>query len=337
MNKLTIGQSYSRKDVHELFGGDSKFTPSAGTWGLQGMIRTPDNPLNWVFFVTYGHKEGDYEFKEGITEDGVLIWQSQPRLGFNSQSIKDLISFDSEKNCIYLFLRSDRKHEYKYFGKLSYLSHDSFLEKPVHFEWQLLSWDSIEGNDAINKEFNFKPINNLNLEKVNQHANLVETEAPATKNKRNSKNRSFSGMVQYEDKYLKEIGSLGERLVLEFEISDLKSKGKIELAKKVEHSSYTIGDGLGYDIKSYYPDGRVKYIEVKSTTQSANADFYISLNEVEFARLHPHNYVIYRVYQLNESNKSKAKFYQIDSATLIRSDIYSMEPVHFKVRLNDRE
>lgn len=201
----------------------------------------------------------------------------------------------------------------------------------------MLSWSNIKGNDAITEEFKFEPINNLNFEKINQHSNLTETEAPVTKNKRNSRNRSFSGMVKYEDKHLKKIGDLGEKLVLEFEINDLKSKGKIELANKVEHSAYKIGDGLGYDIKSYYPDGRVKYIEVKSTTQSANADFYISLNEVEFARLHPHDYVIYRVYQLRESNKSKAQFYKIPSTVLIKSDVYNMEPVNFKVSLGDKK
>ncbi len=79
--KLKLWNSYTREQVHSIFSPDTVFTPQAGTWGLQGMVRIPDRVGDWVFFVTFGQQQGEHLFDESITEDGVLSWQSQPRLG----------------------------------------------------------------------------------------------------------------------------------------------------------------------------------------------------------------------------------------------------------------
>src|ERR1051325_10060346 len=67
---------YSRKDVHEIFAPETPFIPQAGTWGLQGIIPIPNRPGDFVFFVTFGQRQGDHVFDEGITHNGVLTWQS---------------------------------------------------------------------------------------------------------------------------------------------------------------------------------------------------------------------------------------------------------------------
>ena len=56
------------------------------------------------------------------------------------------------------------------------------------------------------------------------------------------------------------------------------------ISEKVIHTSVVEGDGTGYDILSYHPDGSVKYIEVKSTTGGIGTPFMMSLNEVNFSR-----------------------------------------------------
>ncbi len=82
MNKLKLKNLYSREDVHGIFSPETTFTPQAGTWGLQGIIKIPNREDDFVFFVTYGQSQGDHEFDEGITQDGVLSWQSQPSQTF---------------------------------------------------------------------------------------------------------------------------------------------------------------------------------------------------------------------------------------------------------------
>ena len=56
------------------------------------------------------------------------------------------------------------------------------------------------------------------------------------------------------------------------------------------------GDGLGYDVLSFFEDGREKYIEVKSTTQSLQSPFYISNNELNFLKQNLECSFIYRVF-----------------------------------------
>ena len=104
MNKLVLNNLYSRKDVHGIFSSETKFTPGAGYWGLQGIIKIPEKQGDFVFFVTYGQSWGGHKFNEGITSDGVLSWQSQPKQNFKSKVIQALINHDETVNNIYLFL-----------------------------------------------------------------------------------------------------------------------------------------------------------------------------------------------------------------------------------------
>ena len=132
---------YSREEVHALFSPETTFTPQAGTWGLHGIVKIPNRPGDFVFFVTFGQKQGDHHFVEGITEEGILSWQSQPRQGFASKKIKKFIAHDEAKNRIYLFLRTSKYNKYTYMGHLKYQSHDPRREFPVYFTWQILDWN----------------------------------------------------------------------------------------------------------------------------------------------------------------------------------------------------
>tara|TARA_B100000035_G_scaffold96198_1_gene81574 strand:- start:586 stop:1275 length:690 start_codon:yes stop_codon:yes gene_type:complete len=144
MNKLVLNNLYSRKDVHGIFSSETKFTPAAGAWGLRGIVKIPEKQGDFVFFVTYGRSWGGHKFDEGITSDGVLSWQSQPKQNFKSKVIQALINHDETVNNIYLFLREEKKGDYKYLGKLKYLNHDREREHPVYFQWQLLDFKSLD-------------------------------------------------------------------------------------------------------------------------------------------------------------------------------------------------
>ena len=98
----------------------------------------------------------------------------------------------------------------------------------------------------------------------------------------------------------KRIGDLGELWVVRHEKTKLEEKGKKGLVKKIKHAAKDEGDGLGYDILSFSPDGQKKYIEVKTTKGPKNTTFYLTRNELERSRMEKDNFYLYRVYNYNE-------------------------------------
>ena len=94
MRELRLWERYTRREVHDIFSPDTVFQPSAGAWGNAGIIRVPDTSGDWVFFVTFGSRQGDHDFDESISEDGVLTWQSQPSQKLEHPRIKQLIEHD---------------------------------------------------------------------------------------------------------------------------------------------------------------------------------------------------------------------------------------------------
>ena len=103
MLTLKLSSKYSRREVHSIFSPETKFTPQAGSWGLHGIIPVPDRPRDFVFFVTFGKQEGDFEFDESVSGDGVLTWQSQPKQKLTTPNIQSFITHDELLNNIYLF------------------------------------------------------------------------------------------------------------------------------------------------------------------------------------------------------------------------------------------
>lgn len=99
------------------------------------------------------------------------------------------------------------------------------------------------------------------------------------------------------------LGMIGEKIVLEFEKQKLISIGKEKLAERIEWVSRDQGDGAGFDILSRYPNGKDKYIEVKSTKLSKEAPFYFTRNELHFSAQHAQDYHLYRLFNLNEEAK----------------------------------
>ena len=56
-----------------------------------------------------------------------------------------------------------------------------------------------------------------------------------------------------------------------------------------------VGDGPGYDIKSFNSDGSFRYIEVKTTRGGINTGFFMSSSELTKSRI-IEGYYLYRVY-----------------------------------------
>lgn len=137
--------------------------------------------------------------------------------------------------------------------------------------------------------------------------------APGKKTDRKSKKGRKKDYAK-EQKNKQDIGDFGEELILKAQKEWLKKIGRGDMADKVEWSSKKHGDGLGYDIKSFYVDdnGDIinKYIEVK-TTLGKDKPFEISINEVEKSDelSHMGKYILLRVYNVDLENKTFNYYY----------------------------
>ena len=308
MKKLTLHEKYTREDVHEIFdGGITKFTAGAGIWGLHGIVRIPNRAHDYVFFVTIGQDKLGVTFKESLTEDGVLTWQSQKKHTLEHKQIIEFINHDYTKHNIYLFLRPSKKQkEFRYMGRLAYVDHDTTLENPVHFKWQVLEW---------NDEEKFEEIKIDAIEENNNQSqnSLIETNAPERRERKTRKRTFTSSKTDYvaRNENNTKLGLSAELLVLQYTKEQLIKAGRTDLANKVVHTSVVEGDGAGYDIQSFNPDGTYLYLEVKATKGGLNSEFFISPNEIACSEEYPEQYQLIRVYDYDTKNNS-GKFYKIE-------------------------
>jgi hypothetical protein len=97
------------------------------------------------------------------------------------------------------------------------------------------------------------------------------------------------------------LGKAGEEFILQFEHWRLIQLGAHKLADRVEHVAETRGDGLGYDILSFEPDGRERYVEVKTTAFGQTTPFFVSDREARFARKEANRFRLYRVFEFRSS------------------------------------
>jgi hypothetical protein len=92
------------------------------------------------------------------------------------------------------------------------------------------------------------------------------------------------------------LGLAGEQFALDFERWRLVTLGADQLADQVAHVSQSVGDGLGYDIRSFEADGSERFIEVKTTSFGERTPFFMSANELRFSRDRAAQFHLYRLY-----------------------------------------
>ena len=85
--------------------------------------------------------------------------------------------------------------------------------------------------------------------------------------------------VAGRDERNRALGRAGEERVVAHERSALKLADREDLARKVRWVSEEDGDGAGYDIASFTPDGRERLIEVKTTNGSERGSIRNSVYE----------------------------------------------------------
>lgn len=125
----------------------------------------------------------------------------------------------------------------------------------------------------------------------------------------NRKNEFTSQVRVNQTDYLKKyknqktLGLLGESIILKY----LSERQYINGGKRIIFIDPVAERGLdhlGYDIEVTYEDGNQEFIEVKTTTKSANESFYMSANEVMTMNQKEDKYFIYRLYNLDLQNQT---------------------------------
>ncbi|ABA06087.1 conserved hypothetical protein [Nitrobacter winogradskyi Nb-255] len=110
--------------------------------------------------------------------------------------------------------------------------------------------------------------------------------------------------VAGRDERNRSLGRAGEERVLAHERASLQAVGREDLARKVRWVSEEDGDGAGYDIESFAPDGRSRLIEVKTTNGWERTPFHITRNELAVAEERRSEWRLFRLWNFSREPKA---------------------------------
>lgn len=186
----------------------------------------------------------------------------------------------------------------------------------------------LNGHQSIEelfKQFAEKEINQPST--IKDFKNLV-VEAPSRNNKLEEPSAAYTRnpiKINYLEKEQKNrnLGLLGEEMVLEYEKWQLSISGRENLTDQVKWISKEEGDGTGFDILSKNPNGTDKYIEVKTTKLGKETPFFFSRNELQFSKQKSNNFHLYRLFNFEKNAKMFLKNGGLDT-------ICTSVPITFK-------
>ena len=114
------------------------------------------------------------------------------------------------------------------------------------------------------------------------------------------------------------LGRAGEERALAHEKATLTWAGRSDLADRVRWVSVEEGDGAGYDIASFSPEGRTRLIEVKTTNGWDRTPFHITRNELAVADEKPDKWCLLRLWNFAREPRTFELYPPLDAhVTLI--------------------
>ncbi|HEY2150090.1 MAG TPA: DUF3883 domain-containing protein, partial [Vicinamibacterales bacterium] len=113
----------------------------------------------------------------------------------------------------------------------------------------------------------------------------------------------------------------GEEFVVEFERRRLHDGGQRDLAKRIEWTAQSRGDGAGYDVQSFNPEWTPRLIEVKTTGLGKYFPFNVTVNEVRCSEARPREFHLYRVFNFGPD----ARLYQLPGALSASCQLNAMQ------------
>jgi len=143
-----------------------------------------------------------------------------------------------------------------------------------------------------------RPVERSILNHAMAGAGLVETDPPSRVLGTPEWNpRGIKRDYVYRDTMNRQLGLQGETAVVQMEQRRLILQERRDLAERVEHVSQTVGDGLGYDVRSFEHDGADRLIEVKTTVYVRETPFFVSRAEVDASAHYGRKFRLYRLFQ----------------------------------------
>jgi Domain of unknown function (DUF3883) len=112
--------------------------------------------------------------------------------------------------------------------------------------------------------------------------------------------------VAERDARNRSLGKAGEERILLHERSTLRAAGREDLAEKVRWTAMEDGDGAGFDIFSYEPNGNERLIEVKTTNGWERTPFHVSRNELAVADANRDTWHLVRLWNFAREPKAFA-------------------------------
>src|SRR5690606_17037675 len=95
-----------------------------------------------------------------------------------------------------------------------------------------------------------------------------------------------------------------------------------DLARKVRWVSEEDGDGAGYDIASFTPEGRARLLEVKTTNGWERAPFYITRNELAVAEERRSEWCLFRLWDFSREPKAFELYPPLDAHVSLMATAY---------------
>ncbi len=106
------------------------------------------------------------------------------------------------------------------------------------------------------------------------------------------------------DERNRKLGRAGEKRALAHERERLKRAGRDDLAQQIRWVSEEDGDGAGYDIASFSPEGESRLIEVKTTNGWERTPFHITGNELRVANERKNEWCLMRIWSFSREPKA---------------------------------
>ncbi|MET3336699.1 MULTISPECIES: DUF3883 domain-containing protein [Bradyrhizobium] len=122
------------------------------------------------------------------------------------------------------------------------------------------------------------------------------------------------------------LGKAGEKFVVEFERIRLRRAGREDLADNVRWVSDLDGDGYGYDVRSFEPDGQERLLEIKTTCGHERTPFWLTKREVEVAAERKDKYRVRRVFHFRNHGQMFEIAPPLEGALFMTPTTYSAKP-----------
>jgi hypothetical protein len=125
----------------------------------------------------------------------------------------------------------------------------------------------------------------------------------------------------------RQLGTAGEKFVMEVERRRLVTLERPDLARKVRWVAAEDGDGAGYDVLSFAPDGAERLIEVKTTNGSARTPFFLTRNERAVAEARADAWRLYRVHLFAQNPRVFSVAPPLEKVLSLRTETWRAAPL----------